>query len=123
MLDEFTRQCVAVRVERQIRSEQVLATLWQAMVTYGIPEHIRSDNGTEFVAQKIQAWLRDNRIKTLYIDPGSPWQNGYIESFHSRFRDECLNREWLGSYAKPASSLRIVDNITTPKDPIAGSAT
>ncbi len=95
MLDEFTRQCVAIRVERQIRSEQVLATLRQAMATYGIPERIRSDNGTEFVAQKIQAWLRDNRIKTLYIDPGSPWQNGYIESFHSRFRDECLNREWL----------------------------
>ncbi len=95
MLDEFTRQCVAIRVERQIRTEQVLATLRQAMATYGIPERIRSDNGTEFVAQKIQAWLRDNRIKTLYIDPGSPWQNGYIESFHSRFRDECLNREWL----------------------------
>ena len=65
------------------------------MTTYGIPEHIRSDNGTEFIAQKIQAWLRDHQIKTLYIDPGSPWQNGYIESFHSRFRDECLNREWL----------------------------
>ena len=65
------------------------------MTTYGIPEHIRSDNGTEFIAQKIQAWLRDNQIKTLYIDPGSPWQNGYIESFHSRFRDEYLNREWL----------------------------
>ena len=95
MLDEYTRQCLAIRVERQIRSEQVLATLWQAMTTYGIPEHIRSDNGTEFIAQKIQAWLRDTQIKTLYIDPGSPWQNGYIESFHSRFRDECLNREWL----------------------------
>ena len=123
MLDEYTRQCLAIRVERQIRSEQVLATLWQAMTTYGIPEHIRSDNGIEFIAQKIQAWLRDTQIKTLYIDPGSPWQNGYIKSFHSRFRDECLNREWLGSYAKPASSLRIGDNITTPKDPIAGSAT
>ena len=95
MLDEYTRQCLAIRVERQIRSEQVLATLWQAMTTYGIPEHIRSDNGTEFIAQKIQAWLRDHQIKTLYIDPGSPWQNGYIESFHSHFRDECLNREWL----------------------------
>ena len=95
MLDEYTRQCVAILFERQIRSEQVLATLWQAMTTYGIPEHIRSDNGTEFIAQKIQEWLRKNRIKTLYIDPGSPWQNGYIESFHSRFRDECLNREWL----------------------------
>ena len=95
MLDEYTRQCVAIRVERPIRSEQVLATLWQAMTTYGIPQHIRSDNGSEIIAQKIQHWLRENQIKTLYIDPGSPWQNGYIESFHSRFRDECLNREWL----------------------------
>jgi transposase InsO family protein len=58
MLDEYTRQCIAIRVERQIRSEQVLATLWQAMTTYGIPEHIRSDNGREFIAQKIQQWLR-----------------------------------------------------------------
>ncbi len=95
MRDEYTRQCLAIRVERQIRSGQVLATLWQAMMQYGIPEHIRSDNGTEFIAGKIQRWLRVNQIKTLYIEPGSPWQNGYIESFHSRFRDECLNREWL----------------------------
>ena len=95
MLDEYTRQCLAIRVERQIRSGQVLVTLWQAMMQYGIPEHIRSDNGTEFIAGKIQRWLRVNQIKTLYIEPGSPWQNGYIESFHSRFRDECLNREWL----------------------------
>ena len=95
MLDEYTRQCLAIRVERQIRSDQVLATLWQAMMQYGIPQHIRSDNGTEFIAGKIQRWLRENQIKTLYIEPGSPWQNGYIERFHSRFRDECLNREWL----------------------------
>ena len=95
MLDEYTRQCLAIRVERQIRSGQVLVTLWQAMMQYGIPEHIRSDNGTEFIAGKIQRWLRVNQIKTLYIEPGSPWQNGYIESFHSRFRNECLNREWL----------------------------
>ena len=95
MLDEYTRQCLAIRVERQIKSGQVLATLWQAMMAYGLPEHIRSDNGTEFIAGKIQRWLHENQIKTLYIEPGSPWQNGYIESFHSRFRDECLNREWL----------------------------
>ena len=76
MLDEYTRRCVAIRVERQIRSEQFLATLWQAMTTYGIPEHIRSDNGTEFIAQKIQERLCENQIKTLHIDPGSPWQNG-----------------------------------------------
>ena len=65
------------------------------MTMYGIPRYIRSDNGSEFIAQKIQTWLSENQIKTRYIDPGSPWQNGYIESFHSRFRDECLNREWL----------------------------
>ncbi len=92
---EYTRQCVAIRVERQIRFEQVLATLGQAMTTDGIPQHIRSDNGSKIIAQKIQHWLRENQIKTLYVDPGSPWRNGYIKSFHSRFRDECLNREWL----------------------------
>ena len=57
--------------------------------------HIRSDNGAKLIAQKFQHWLRGNQIKTLYIDPGSSWQNGYVESFDSRFRDECLNREWL----------------------------
>ena len=72
-----------------------MAKLWQAMTAYGNPEHIRSDNGTELIAQKIQEWLRKNRIKTLYIDPGNPWKNSYIESLHIRFRDECLNREWL----------------------------
>ena len=72
-----------------------MAKLWQSMATCGVPEHIRSDNGSEFVAQKIQQWLREHQIKALYIDPGIPWQNGYIESFHSRFRDECLNRVWL----------------------------
>ncbi len=65
------------------------------MATFGVPEHIRSDNGSEFIARTIQQGLKGHQIKTLYIDPGSPWQNGYIESFHSRFRDECLNREWL----------------------------
>ena len=95
MVDEYSRRCLAIQVERQLDSDQVLATLWQAMATYGIPAYIRSDNGSEFIAQKIQTGLKDNHIKTLYIDPGSPWQNGFIESFHSRFRDECLNREWL----------------------------
>jgi len=80
-MDEYSPQCVAIRVERQIRSEQVLAKLWQAIATYGIPQHTRSDNGSKFIVQKVQHWLRGNQIKTLYIDPGSPWQNGYIESF------------------------------------------
>ena len=95
MLDEYTRQCLAIRVVRQIRSDQVLATLWQAMMQYSIPQHLRSDNGTEFIAGKIQRWLRENQIKTLYIEPGSPWKNGYIESFHGRLRDDCLNRAGL----------------------------
>jgi putative transposase len=95
LLDEYTRQCLVIFVDRQITSAQVLTTLWRAMMTYGIPEHIRSDNGSEFIAQKVQKWLKDTHIKTIYIDPGSPWQNGYIESFHSRFRDECLDREVL----------------------------
>ena len=95
MLAEYTRQCLAIRVERQLTADQVLTTLWQAMVQYGIPAYIRSDNGSEFIANKVQQWLKENGIKTIYIDPGSPWQNGYIESFHSRFRDECLDREFL----------------------------
>jgi transposase InsO family protein len=95
MIDEYTRQALVIRVERQITSDEVLSTLWQAMAKYGIPAYIRSDNGSEFIAKQVQQWLKDNRIKTIYIDPGSPWQNGYIESFHSRFRDESLDREVL----------------------------
>ena len=106
-----------VRVERQIKSGQVLATLWQAMMVYGIPEHIRSDNGPEFIAGIIQRWLRENQIKSLYIEPGSPWQNGFIESYHGRFRDECLNREWLRNLREHALVSKTGDNITTPIDP------
>jgi len=62
---------------------------------HGAPEHLRSDNGSEFIAKIVQRWLEENQIKTIYIDPGSPWQNGFVESFHGRFRDECLNREQL----------------------------
>ena len=95
MLDEYTRRCLAIRPARRLTSHHVLETVSQVMALYGQPDYIRSDNGSEFIAQKVQAWLRKNRIKTIYIDPGSPWQNGYIESFHSRLRDECLNREVL----------------------------
>ena len=95
LLDEYTRQCLAIQVERQITAAQVLAVLEKAMIQYGVPGYIRSDNGPEFIAAQVQQWLSEHHIKTIYIDPGSPWQNGCIESFHSRFRDECLNREWL----------------------------
>ena len=92
LLDVYSRQSLAIRVERQITAAQVLGVLEQAMIQYGVPDYIRSDNGPEFIATKVQRWLRDNQIKAIYIDPGSPWQNGYIESFHSRFRYECLSR-------------------------------
>ena len=65
------------------------------MIQYGVPGYIRSDSGPEFIATKVQRWLGAHQIKTIYIDPGSPWRNGYIESFHSRSRDECLSREML----------------------------
>jgi putative transposase len=95
LLDEYTRQCLVIQVERQITAVQVLSVLEKAMAQYGIPDYIRSDNGPGFIAIKVQQGLKDHQIKTIYIDPGSPWQNGYIESFHSRFRDECLSREML----------------------------
>ena len=65
------------------------------MAQYAVPGYIRRDNGSEFMANRVQEWLKDHHIETIYIDPAIPWQNGYIESFHNRFRDECLNREWL----------------------------
>ena len=73
----------------------MLEVLQAAISEHGAPEYIRSDNGPEFIAQVIQRWLDDNQIKTIYIDPGCPWQNGYAESFNGRFRAECLNRELL----------------------------
>ena len=95
LLDEYSRPSLAIQVERQITAAQVLGVLEQAMIQYGVPGCIRNDNGNEFIAAKVQQWLANNQIKAIYIDPGSPWQNGYIESFHSRFRDECLSREML----------------------------
>jgi putative transposase len=97
LLDEFTRVFLTVHVAWSIRAEDVITVVEAAMVRYGRPEHLRSDNGPEFIAHKIQDWLRDRAVKTLYIKPGSPWENGHIESFHDKFRDEHLNRELYGS--------------------------
>jgi len=95
ILDEYTRECHVLRADRALKAVDVLEWLQKAIAKHGAPEHLRSDNGPEFIAQAVQGWLRENQIKTLYIDPGSPWQNGFVESFHGRFRDECLNREQL----------------------------
>jgi putative transposase len=93
LIDEYTRECLAMRVERRLNSQDVIETLADAMITHGIPEHIRSDNGPEFVAKELRRWLAQTGARTLYIEPGSPWENGYCESFNSKLRDEFLNGE------------------------------
>lgn len=93
VIDEHTRECLAIRVERQLNSQRVLETLADLFVEHGPPDHIRSDNGPEFVAIALRDWLSRLGVKTLYIEPGSPWENGYCESFNSKLRDELLNGE------------------------------
>ena len=100
LIDEYTRKCLSIRVARQLTSTDVLSVLSEAIEEEGAPSYIRSDNGSEFIAHQVQQWLSDKKIKAIYIDPGSPWQNGFIESFHNRLRDECLNREVLLSVAE-----------------------
>jgi putative transposase len=93
LIDEHTRQCLALHVARQIRSNDVIDVLADAMLEHGVPVHLRSDNGPEMVAKNLRCWLAAVGSKTLYIEPGSPWENGYCESFNGKFRDELLNGE------------------------------
>jgi putative transposase len=93
LIDEFTRECLAIRVARRINSLGVIETMADTMIVRGIPEHIRSDNGPEMTAKIVRKWLASVGSKTLYIEPGSPWENGYCESFNGKLRDECLNQE------------------------------
>jgi putative transposase len=93
VVDEYTRECLALEVGRKLNSEDVLATLARVFVGRGAPAHIRSDNGAEFTAQAVRDWLERVGVQTLYIEPGSPWENGYVESFNGKFRDELLNGE------------------------------
>ena len=96
VLDEHTREClVAIEVGRWIRSQDVNLTLSPLMKLYGKPQYLRSDNGAEFTAGAVMRWLRDQNVGPAFIAPGRPWQNGYVESFHGKLRDECLNREWF----------------------------
>lgn len=97
LIDEYTRECLATHAAWSIRAVDVITVLEAAIARYGAPEHIRSDNGPEFIAYAIQDWLQKAAIKTIYITPGSPWENGHIESFHDKLRDECLNREIFGT--------------------------
>jgi putative transposase len=93
VVDEFTRECLAIETDTSIRAPHVLQVLEGLFAEHGAPAFLRSDNGPEFIARKLREWLAQERAQALYIDPGSPWQNAYGESFHSRFRDECLNAE------------------------------
>ena len=129
LIDEFTRECLAIRVARRINSFGVIETMADAMLERGVPEHIRSDNGAEMTAKIVRSWLAKLGTKTLYIEPGSPWENGYCELFNGKLRDECLNGEifyslkeaivvleqWRNQYntIRPHSSLR-----SMPSSPI-----
>ena len=93
MIDEFTRRCLAIVVARRLRSDDVLHCLTDLFVEHGPPDHFRSDNGPEFVAKNVRGWLSRIGVKTLFIEPGSPWENGYCESFNSKLRDELLAAE------------------------------
>ena len=93
LIDEHTRESLLVRAERRWSSSRVISALADVMVMKGVPEHLRSDNGPEFVAKDLRKWLAKTGAKTLYIEPGSPWENGYCESFNSKLRDEFLNGE------------------------------
>lgn len=97
MIDEYTRECLALVVGRRLTSENVLDQLTELFLTRGIPEHIRSDNGSEFTAAVVREWLARLGVRTLFIEPGSPWENGYIESFNGKVRDELLNPEVFDS--------------------------
>ena len=93
VIDEYTRECLAIRAGRSIRASDVIETLAGLMMDQGVPEHIRSDNGPEFTARAIREWLGAVGAGTLYIESGSPWENGYVESFNGKLRDELLDRE------------------------------
>lgn len=97
VLDEFTRECVGILVSTSILSQDVTTFLAAILKSRPAPVFLRSDNGSEFTAHAVQTWLEDNQIGPVFIPPGQPWKNGFIESFHDKFRDECLQREWFQS--------------------------
>jgi transposase InsO family protein len=93
LIDEYSRECLALRVGRSLTSQDVLEQLADLFISRGLPDHIRSDNGSEFTAKAVRGWLKWLGVQTLFIEPGSPWENGYIESFNGKLRYELLNRE------------------------------
>jgi putative transposase len=98
--DEYTREGLAIKTATSIKAASVIKVLARLVEERGTPEQLRSDNGPEFIAARVKEWLKDRRIGALYIEPGSPWQNGKGESFNGRLRDECLNVEWFSNLAE-----------------------
>jgi len=95
MIDEFTRECLAIRVARRLNSAHVIEVLGDCMLAHGVPEHVRSDNGAEMTARRVKQWLASVGTKPLFIEPGSPWENGYCESFNGKLRHEYLSLQWF----------------------------
>ena len=100
VIDEFTRECIAIRIDRKLKSTDVIDVLSDLFILRGVPGHVRSDNGPEFVAKAVREWIAGVGAKTAFIEPGSPWENGYCESFNSKLRDELLNGELFYSLAE-----------------------
>jgi putative transposase len=100
VIDEFTRECLAIRVDRKLKSTDVIDVLSDLFILRGVPAHVRSDNGPEFIAKAVREWIAAVGARTAFIEPGSPWENGYCESFNSKLRDELLNGELFYSLAE-----------------------
>ena len=100
VIDEFTRECLAIRVDRRLKSTDVIDVLSDLFILRGVPGHVRSDNGPEFIARAVREWIAAVGARTAFIEPGSPWENGYCESFNSKLRDELLNGEVFYSLAE-----------------------
>lgn len=100
VLDEFSRECLKIKVNRKLNSEDIKTALSEILCNRPKPDYIRSDNGPEFISRNLREWLHKRDIRPQYIEPGKPWQNGFIESFNARFRSECLNRELFWSRAE-----------------------
>ena len=123
VIDEYTRECIALEVTRRMRSEDVTSVLVDLFAIRGVPAFVRSDNGPEFIAKSLRKFLERVDVGTSYIEPGSPWENGYVESFHSRFRDECLGCEEFTSLQEASdviSSWRMTYNQRRPHSWLGG---
>ena len=100
VIDEYSRECLALHAARKLTAHDLVEVMERLVAERGAPAHMRSDNGSEFIARILQGWLAEHKVKTLYIEPGSPWQNGHVESFNGSLRDECLDRELMLSVAE-----------------------